>query len=79
MASAAEQFASSFNLSTLSKATELRKRIWFTLGALIIYRVGTYIPVPGVDPAVMAEMLKPPRRGYPWACSTCSPAARSAA
>jgi preprotein translocase subunit SecY len=57
MASAAEQFASSFNLSTLSKATELRKRIWFTLGALIIYRFGTYIPVPGVDPAVMAEML----------------------
>jgi preprotein translocase subunit SecY len=57
MASAAEQFASSFNLGTLSKATELRKRIWFTLGALIIYRFGTYIPVPGVDPAVMAEML----------------------
>lgn len=57
MASAAEQLASSLNLSTLSKATELRKRIWFTLGALIVYRFGTYIPVPGVDAAVMGEML----------------------
>ena len=46
MASAAEQLASSFNLSTFSKATELRKRIWFTSAALIVYRVGTYIPVP---------------------------------
>jgi preprotein translocase subunit SecY len=57
MASAAEQLAASFNFSTFSKATELRKRIWFTLGALIIYRLGTYIPVPGVDAAVMGEML----------------------
>ncbi len=57
MASAAEQLAASFNLGTLSKATELRKRIWFTLGALIIYRLGTYIPVPGVDATIMAERL----------------------
>jgi preprotein translocase subunit SecY len=57
MASAAEQLASSLNFSTLSKATELRKRIWFTLLALVVYRFGTYIPVPGVDAAVMAEML----------------------
>ncbi len=57
MASAAEQLASSFNLGTFSKATELRKRIWFTLAALIVYRVGTYIPVPGVDAAVMGEMM----------------------
>jgi preprotein translocase subunit SecY len=57
MASAAEQLASSLNFGTLAKATELRKRIWFTLGALIVYRFGTYIPVPGVDPAVMGEML----------------------
>src|SRR5271155_4336716 len=57
MASAAEQLASSLNFSTLSKATELRKRIWFTLAALVVYRFGTYIPVPGVDAAVMAEML----------------------
>ena len=57
MASAAEQLASNLSLDTLSKATELKKRIWFTLGALLVYRVGSYIPVPGVDAAVMGEML----------------------
>ncbi|GAN76953.1 preprotein translocase subunit SecY [Acidisphaera rubrifaciens] len=57
MASAAEQLAANLNLGTLSKATELKKRIWFTLGALIVFRIGTYIPVPGVDAAVMGEML----------------------
>ena len=49
MASAAEKLASNFNFSVFSKATELKKRIWFTLGALIIYRFGTYIPLPGID------------------------------
>jgi len=57
MASAAEQLAASLNLGVLSKATELKKRIWFTLGALIIYRLGTYIPVPGVDASVMAQLM----------------------
>src|SRR6202140_2790564 len=57
MASAAEQLAANMNLGVLSKATELKKRIWFTLGALLVYRLGTYIPVPGVDAAVMGEML----------------------
>ena len=57
MASAAEQLASSLNFGTLSKATELKKRIWFTLGALLVYRLGTYIPVPGVDASVMGELL----------------------
>ncbi|HTN10246.1 MAG TPA: preprotein translocase subunit SecY [Acetobacteraceae bacterium] len=57
MASAAEQLASSMNLGVLSKATELKKRIWFTLGALLVYRIGTYIPVPGVDAHVMGEMM----------------------
>lgn len=58
MASAAEQLAASLNLGVLSKATELKKRIWFTLGALIVYRIGTYVPVPGVDAAVMGELLR---------------------
>ncbi len=58
MASAAEQLAANLNLGVLAKATELKKRIWFTLGALLVYRVGTYVPVPGVDAAVMAEMLR---------------------
>ena len=57
MASAAEQLAANLNLGTLSKATELKSRIWFTLGALLVYRLGSYIPVPGVDAAVMGEML----------------------
>ncbi|SHI45604.1 protein translocase subunit secY/sec61 alpha [Roseomonas rosea] len=57
MASAAEQLAANLNLGVLSRATELKKRLWFTLGALIVYRLGTYIPVPGVDAAVMAEIL----------------------
>ncbi len=57
MASAAEQLASSLNFGTFSKATELKARIWFTLGALLVYRLGTYIPVPGVDAAVMGELL----------------------
>src|SRR5271157_4321071 len=57
MASAAEQLAANLNLGVFSKATELKQRIWFTLGALIVYRLGTYIPVPGVDASVMGEML----------------------
>ena len=58
MASAAEQLAANLNLGVLAKATELKKRIWFTLAALIVYRIGTYIPVPGVDASVMAEILR---------------------
>ena len=41
MASAAEQMASSMSLGAFGKATELKKRIWFTLAALVVYRVGT--------------------------------------
>lgn len=55
MASAAEQLAANINFSAFSKATELKKRIWFTLGALVIYRLGTYIPMPGVDPGELAR------------------------
>ena len=49
MASAAEQLARSINFGAFNKATELKKRIWFTLGALVIYRLGTFIPLPGID------------------------------
>jgi preprotein translocase subunit SecY len=51
MASAAEQLAANINWSAFGKAEELKKRIWFTLGALVIFRLGTYIPLPGIDPA----------------------------
>ena len=49
MASAAEQLAANINWSAFGKAEELKKRIWFTLGALIVFRLGTYIPLPGID------------------------------
>ncbi len=58
MASAAEQLAANINFSAFAKAEDLKKRIWFTLGALIVYRLGTYIPVPGVDAAEMARMVQ---------------------
>ena len=57
MASAAEQLAANINFSAFAKATELKKRIWFTLGALIIYRLGTYIPLPGINPTALADIF----------------------
>src|SRR5487761_824943 len=57
MASAAEQLAASINLSAFTKATELKSRIWFTLGALLIYRLGTYIPIPGIDPSILQSIF----------------------
>ena len=57
MASVAEQLASNLNFGAFAKATELKKRIWFTLGALIIYRLGTYIPTPGIDPEALKEVF----------------------
>src|ERR1041384_1578902 len=58
MASAAEQLAASINLGAFAKATELKSRIWFTLGALVIYRLGTYIPIPGIDAGILQEIFK---------------------
>jgi len=57
MASAAEQLANSINFGAFSKATELKSRIWFTLGALVVYRLGTYIPIPGIDPAILHDIF----------------------
>ncbi|HEV8029924.1 MAG TPA: preprotein translocase subunit SecY [Stellaceae bacterium] len=57
MASAAEQLAASINFGAFSKATELKSRIWFTLGALVIYRLGTYIPIPGIDPGILHDIF----------------------
>ena len=58
MVSAAEQLASNLNLGAFAKADDLKKRIWFTLGALIVYRLGTFIPIPGVDAAAFAEAFR---------------------
>jgi preprotein translocase subunit SecY len=58
MASAAEQLAANINFGAFSKATELKKRIWFTLGALLVYRLGTYIPIPGIDPIALQQIFQ---------------------
>jgi preprotein translocase subunit SecY len=54
MVSAAEQLASNLNLGAFSKAQDLKNRIWFTLAALIVYRFGTFIPIPGIDAAAFS-------------------------
>ncbi len=74
MASAAEQLAANINFASIGKAEELKKRIWFTLGALIVYRLGTYIPLPGIDPAAF-EAASPARSRACSSSSTCSRAA----
>src|SRR5580700_207730 len=57
MVSAAEQLAANLNFGALAKAEELKKRIWFTLGALLVYRLGTYIPLPGIDPTAWEKIF----------------------
>jgi len=63
MASAAEQLARNLNFSTFSKAKVLQQRILFTLGALLVYRLGTYIPVPGIDPQAYAQTFQQAQSG----------------
>ena len=63
MASAAEQLAANINWASFGKAEELKKRIWFTLGALIVFRLGTYIPLPGIDPAAFEASFTGHRQG----------------
>ena len=58
MASAAEQLAANFNFSAIARAEELKKRIWFTLAALIVYRLGTYIPIPGIDALELSRLVQ---------------------
>jgi preprotein translocase subunit SecY len=58
MASAAESLAANLNFSAFSKATELKSRIVFTLSALIVYRIGTYIPIPGIDPVMLGDIFR---------------------
>ncbi|NML73914.1 preprotein translocase subunit SecY [Rhizobium sp. S-51] len=58
MASAAEQLASNLNFSTFAKAEDLKKRLWFTLAALLVYRLGTHIPLPGLNPEAYAAAFQ---------------------
>jgi preprotein translocase subunit SecY len=57
MASAAEQMAANLSWGAFGKATDLRQRIFFTIGLLIVYRIGTYIPVPGIDGTALREFM----------------------
>ncbi|ODR98632.1 preprotein translocase subunit SecY [Methyloceanibacter methanicus] len=63
MASAAEQLASNLNFGAFKNATELKQRIMFTLVALVIYRLGTYIPIPGINPQALADVFKQQQSG----------------
>jgi preprotein translocase subunit SecY len=63
MASAAEQLASNASLSQFAKATELKKRIWFTLGALVVFRLLSYVPLPGIDPRALATLFDTTKGG----------------
>lgn len=58
MSSAAEQLAANLTFERFSKAEDLKKRIWFTLIALVVYRIGTYIPLPGINPLIISEFMQ---------------------
>ena len=58
MASAAEQLASSITFANFQKAAELKKRLWFTLGALVLFRLLSFVPVPGIDPVAMNALYQ---------------------
>jgi preprotein translocase subunit SecY len=63
MASAAEQMAANISLSSFGKATELKKRLWFTLGALVLFRLLSFVPIPGIDPRSMASLFQTQQGG----------------
>ena len=56
MASRADNIASNLSLANFSKATELKSRIWFTIGALIVFRFMSFIPLPGINPNALASL-----------------------
>ena len=57
MASAAEQLAANLSFANFSKATDLKKRLWFTLGALIVFRLMSFVPLPGIDPVALEQLF----------------------
>ena len=60
MASAAEQLAANMNIGSFAKATELHKRLLFTLGALLVYRIGTFVPIPGINSEAFLQFFQNP-------------------
>ena len=75
MASAAEQFAQNFSFSSLGRSSELKNRLLFTLGALIVYRLGTYIPYRALTRLCSVKFLPNNSKAF-WACLTCYRAVR---
>ena len=63
MASRADNIASNLNLGNFAKATELKQRIWFTIGALIVFRFLSFVPLPGVNPLILSELYDQTRGG----------------
>jgi preprotein translocase subunit SecY len=63
MASAAEQMAANLSFANFSKATELKSRIWFTLGALVVFRLISFVPLPGIDPLALNSLFNQTRGG----------------
>jgi preprotein translocase subunit SecY len=63
MASSAEQMASNISLASFTKATDLKKRLWFTLGALIIFRLLSFVPLPGIDPRALSNLFQQTQGG----------------
>ena len=58
MATTADRLANNLNFGALGKATELRQRLLFTLGALIIFRLGTFLPIPGINPIALQQFFE---------------------
>ena len=63
MASAAESMAANMSLANFAKATDLKKRLWFTLGALIVFRLLSFVPLPGIDPRALSALFETTRGG----------------
>lgn len=63
MTTSVEQLASNFSMGAFGRAKELQQRIWFTLGLLIVYRLGTYVPMPGIDPEQLARFVEQTQSG----------------
>jgi preprotein translocase subunit SecY len=63
MASAADQMAQSISLAKFAQATDLKKRLWFTIGALIVFRLLSYVPLPGIDPTGLAALAQQTKGG----------------
>jgi preprotein translocase subunit SecY len=63
MATTADQLAANMSLANFAKATDLKKRLWFTLGALVLFRFLSFVPLPGIDPRALSTLFDTTRGG----------------